>query len=101
MSEPTFEPDASSPAPSGGGEGSSSPVIAPGYTPASVTDKIAAVVLQKTPLSFYVAFGSAFALMMVFLYSVGVLFTRGIGIWGINNPGGWGFAIINFVWWIG
>jgi molybdopterin-containing oxidoreductase family membrane subunit len=76
-------------------------VIAPGYTPASVTDKIAAVVLQRTPLSFYVAFGAAFALLMVFLYSVGTLFVRGIGIWGVNNPVGWGFAIINFVWWIG
>jgi molybdopterin-containing oxidoreductase family membrane subunit len=101
MSEATFEPPGN-PAPSAGAKPrSQSPVIAPGYTPASVTDKIAAVVLQKTPLSFYLAFGSAFALMMVFLYSVGVLFTRGIGIWGINNPVGWGFAIINFVWWIG
>ena len=26
---------------------------------------------------------------------------RGTGIWGVNNPVGWGFAIINFVWWIG
>ena len=25
----------------------------------------------------------------------------GVGIWGINIPIGWGFAIINFVWWIG
>ena len=29
------------------------------------------------------------------------LLFRGIGIWGINIPVGWGFAIINFVWWIG
>ncbi len=26
---------------------------------------------------------------------------RGVGIWGINIPVAWGFAIINFVWWIG
>ena len=26
---------------------------------------------------------------------------QGHGIWGINIPVGWGFAIINFVWWIG
>ena len=26
---------------------------------------------------------------------------KGIGIWGINIPIGWGFAIVNFVWWIG
>jgi Ni/Fe-hydrogenase subunit HybB-like protein len=84
-----------------GAEPTGTPVIAPGYTPASVTDKIAAVVLQKTPLSFYVAFGAAFSLLMVFLYSVGMLFAKGIGIWGVNNPVGWGFAIINFVWWIG
>jgi Ni/Fe-hydrogenase subunit HybB-like protein len=25
----------------------------------------------------------------------------GVGIWGINIPVGWGFAIVNFVWWIG
>jgi molybdopterin-containing oxidoreductase family membrane subunit len=29
------------------------------------------------------------------------LFAIGVGIWGINIPIGWGFAIINFVWWIG
>jgi len=26
---------------------------------------------------------------------------KGVGVWGINIPNGWGFAIINFVWWIG
>jgi molybdopterin-containing oxidoreductase family membrane subunit len=26
---------------------------------------------------------------------------RGVGVWGVNIPVGWGFAIINFVWWIG
>ena len=25
----------------------------------------------------------------------------GVGIWGINIPVAWGFAIVNFVWWIG
>ena len=25
----------------------------------------------------------------------------GVGIWGVNIPIGWGFAIVNFVWWIG
>ena len=28
-------------------------------------------------------------------------FVKGIGIWGVNIPVAWGFAIINFVWWIG
>ena len=30
-----------------------------------------------------------------------MLLVRGVGIWGINIPVGWGFAIVNFVWWIG
>ena len=38
---------------------------------------------------------------MMLLYALGYLFLRGVGIWGINIPIGWGFAIINFVWWIG
>jgi ferredoxin len=29
------------------------------------------------------------------------LFLKGVGIWGITQPVAWGFAIINFVWWIG
>jgi len=37
----------------------------------------------------------------MFLYAVTVLVMKGTGIWGVNIPVGWGFAIINFVWWIG
>jgi Ni/Fe-hydrogenase subunit HybB-like protein len=78
------------------------PIIGPGHTFQSVTDKISAVVLtQKTPRGWFVAFGIAFALMMVLLGAVTHLVLRGIGIWGINIPVAWGFAIINFVWWIG
>ena len=25
----------------------------------------------------------------------------GVGVWGLNNPVGWGFAIVNFVFWVG
>ena len=32
---------------------------------------------------------------------IAVLFTRGIGIWGVNTTVVWGFAIANYVWWIG
>ena len=39
--------------------------------------------------------------MMLFLTAVTYLLVKGVGIWGINIPVGWGFAIINFVWWIG
>jgi molybdopterin-containing oxidoreductase family membrane subunit len=77
------------------------PVIAPGHTAGTVTDQIATIVLQKTPRGFYLAFGAAFIMVMVFLMSVTKLFLTGVGIWGNNVPVGWAFDIINFVWWIG
>jgi molybdopterin-containing oxidoreductase family membrane subunit len=77
------------------------PVIAPGHTPASVTDKISEVVFRKTPVWWYVGFGFSFMLVMLLLMALTKLVVEGTGIWGLNNPVGWGFAIINFVWWIG
>ena len=29
------------------------------------------------------------------------LIFAGVGVWGVNNPVGWGFAIVNFVFWVG
>jgi molybdopterin-containing oxidoreductase family membrane subunit len=77
-------------------------VIAPGYTFGSVTDKISSIVLtRRTPLGWWVGFLISFALLNVLLLAVTYLFLKGIGIWGVNIPVGWGFAIVNFVWWIG
>ena len=77
-------------------------IIRPGHTSASVTDQISAIVLtRRTPRGWYIGFGVAFLLVMVLLYAIAYLLLRGVGVWGVNAPVGWGFAIINFVWWIG
>ena len=79
-----------------------SPVLAPGHTYATVTDKIAAIVLTRpVSLGWLAGFGIAFTMVMVLNLAVGWLIIKGVGIWGINIPIGWGFAIVNFVWWIG
>ena len=39
--------------------------------------------------------------MVMMLYAIIYLLFTGTGVWGLNIPVGWGFAIINFVWWIG
>ena len=84
------------------GRGELPPIIAPGHTFETVTDRISEVVLQqKTPVGWFVGFAVAFSIMMVMLMSITYLLARGIGVWGVNVPVGWGFAIINFVWWIG
>src|SRR5579883_1678175 len=62
--------------------GGRAPVIEPGFTFGTITDKISSIVLTRpTSTGWFVGFG--------------------VGIWGINIPVGWGFAIVNFVWWIG
>ncbi|PYQ34443.1 MAG: hydrogenase [Acidobacteria bacterium] len=78
------------------------PVIEPGHTYATVTDKISSIVLaRRTPLFWVLGFFASFTLTMVLLGAISYLLAKGIGIWGVNQPVGWGFAIINFVWWIG
>lgn len=78
------------------------PVIEPGHTFTSVTDKISAIVLtHRIPWFWYVGFGLSFILVLVLLFATAYLLTVGVGIWGINVPVAWGFAIVNFVWWIG
>lgn len=78
------------------------PVLEPGHTFATITDKISAIVLRRrTTLGWLLGFTIAFSLTMVLLFSVAYLLYQGVGIWGINIPVAWGFAIVNFVWWIG
>ncbi|HTQ84748.1 MAG TPA: NrfD/PsrC family molybdoenzyme membrane anchor subunit [Candidatus Solibacter sp.] len=80
----------------------SAPIIEPGHSFATVTDRISAIVLtQKPGRGWWLGFGLSFALLMLFNLAITWLFAFGVGIWGINVPVGWGFAIINFVWWVG
>jgi molybdopterin-containing oxidoreductase family membrane subunit len=48
-----------------------------------------------------VAFVLSLALLSLFLASVTYLFARGVGIWGLNIPVNWAFAIHLYVWWLG
>ncbi|HUN87510.1 MAG TPA: NrfD/PsrC family molybdoenzyme membrane anchor subunit [Terriglobales bacterium] len=78
------------------------PVLAPGHTFETITDKISSIVLTD---------GISLGWLALLVISAGVagllaiaatyLLYKGVGIWGINIPIGWGFAIVNFVWWIG
>ena len=78
------------------------PVIEPGHTFASITDKISAIVLtQRVPRLWYVGFGISLLLVMLLFYEIARLIAIGVGLFGIMIPVAWGFAIVNFVWWIG
>ncbi len=77
-------------------------ILAPGYTFTTLTDKLASIALsRRTPKAWFVGAAVGFALTMMLLFAVTWLLFRGIGVWGVNQPVGWGFEIVNFVWWIG
>jgi molybdopterin-containing oxidoreductase family membrane subunit len=71
------------------------------HTNATVTHEIASIVLERFPRRLWWAFAAAFGLTMLLLIASAYLLAAGIGIWGVNVPVAWGFAIVNFVWWIG
>ncbi len=78
------------------------PVMLPGQTFGTVTDTIAdAVLTRPIGMGWLTGFLIAGFFVMVLLVAVTWLFFRGVGIWGIEIPVAWGFAIVNFVWWIG
>src|SRR5205814_1363906 len=77
-------------------------VLHAGWGYASITDKIADAVLSRPATRRWrLAFGATLAGMLLFFGAMAYLFAVGIGIWGVNIPVAWGFAIANCVWWIG
>ncbi|HEV2330413.1 MAG TPA: NrfD/PsrC family molybdoenzyme membrane anchor subunit [Verrucomicrobiae bacterium] len=79
-------------------------LLAPGENLESVTETIGSIVLkprQRQPTAWFFAAAGAFSCLMMFFIAIGWLLYNGAGIWGINIPVAWGFAIVNFVWWVG
>jgi len=70
-------------------------------TSAAMTDRICAIALRpRAGLWWWMVFVPAMALVLLLAVSIVWLFYEGVGIWGIDWPVAWGFAIINYVWWI-
>ena len=77
--------------------------LGPGQTSyTSITESISSVVLTpSTPWQWFLVVAIVLGLVGVLQIAIAWLLYHGVGVWGINIPVGWGFAIINFVWWIG
>jgi Ni/Fe-hydrogenase subunit HybB-like protein len=79
-----------------------SDVVEPGHSYGSVTSKVSSAILRPGfQPGWLVGFLLAFAVVQMFFFALTAVLVRGVGLWGINIPVGWGFDIINFVWWIG
>jgi molybdopterin-containing oxidoreductase family membrane subunit len=78
------------------------PLVVGGNDLTSITDKICGIAEQtRPPRAWYIAFAVSAAMTGVLLGMIVYLIGTGIGVWGVNAPVGWGFAIINFVFWVG
>ncbi|HEX3727164.1 MAG TPA: NrfD/PsrC family molybdoenzyme membrane anchor subunit [Pirellulales bacterium] len=81
--------------------------LAPHYVPRgqsfeSITARISDLVLKEpTGMGWLATFAAGNGLLLVFTIAVIYLLIMGVGIWGIDIPVAWGFAITDFVWWIG
>jgi Ni/Fe-hydrogenase subunit HybB-like protein len=78
------------------------PLVAPDETAVTLTERISAIPLERPHTRFWwLGFLAALGGVLLLCVSIGWLFLRGVGVWGVNVPVAWGFAIVNFVWWIG
>ncbi len=67
----------------------------------TITEAVSSVVERKTPKMWYLLFAVASSLALMFVAMIGYLFWEGTGIWGLQIPVAWGWAIVNFVFWVG
>ena len=73
-----------------------------GHGMTSITEKVCSVVERpKPPRIWYALLALTGSATVVLFAMIAYLITTGIGVWGVNSPVGWGFAIINFVFWVG
>src|SRR5258708_19772677 len=76
------------------------PVIAPGHTFSTITEKISNIVLKRPiSLGWILGFLIVFGMMNMLMMALGYLFIKGTGTWGINIPVSWLFTTINFLLW--
>ncbi|MGY2049814.1 NrfD/PsrC family molybdoenzyme membrane anchor subunit [Methylobacterium sp. JK268] len=68
---------------------------------AAITDAVVNPILVGVGKGWWIALGLTLPFVLLTLVAIAWLFWRGVGVWGINTTVVWGFAIANYVWWIG
>lgn len=78
------------------------PLFPADLTHARLTRRISDLVLtRRPPFAWWVGVIACSLLTLVFVTALGILFTTGVGIFGLNIPVAWGMPIVNTIWWIG
>ncbi|RAP33920.1 hydrogenase [Candidatus Marinamargulisbacteria bacterium SCGC AG-439-L15] len=77
------------------------PLVADNPSFADVTNVVCKPVEDKAPKWWLIGLMLSFSLLLMMVGMIGYLVWDGVGVWGLNQPVGWGFAIVNFVFWVG
>ena len=77
------------------------PLVGNGRGPGWISDAICGVSEGKIPMWWWMCFVPSVIMAGVLLSMLFYLGSTGVGVWGPGHPVMWGWAIINFVWWIG
>ena len=67
----------------------------------TVTNVVSKPIEEKLPKPWLILFTGALSLLALMVGMIGYLIWVGVGVWGLNQPVGWGWAIVNFVFWVG
>jgi len=77
------------------------PLILGNKSLGQITADITSPLYARPKFWWIVGLGISSVMMLLGFWAIYVTISTGIGVWGVNNTVGWGWAIINFVWWIG
>ncbi len=77
------------------------PLVEGNKTYGQISSDIMAPIDARPGIWWFVAMGIASLAALFGFYAIYITVSKGIGTWGLNNSVGWGWEIINFVWWIG
>ncbi|HYE33543.1 MAG TPA: NrfD/PsrC family molybdoenzyme membrane anchor subunit, partial [Methylomirabilota bacterium] len=77
------------------------PLVANNRSIGWISDRIAGIIEGPTPKWWWPSFIISILMMTMCFTMIGYLVATGVGVWGLGHPVMWGWAIINFVWWIG
>jgi len=77
------------------------PLVQNNHGPGWLSDTIAGIIEGKTPKWWWAAFIPSVMCLTLLLVMLTYLISTGVGVWGVTHPTMWGWAIVNFVWWIG
>jgi molybdopterin-containing oxidoreductase family membrane subunit len=77
------------------------PIVQGRLSLGELEDLIAKPMSEKPTVKYHIALAITLTLLMIGAISLGFTFYYGTGLWGNNQPIGWAFEIVNFVFWVG